>query len=231
MFQFKKFTVHQDRTAMKVGTDGVLLGAWCDLTNVYELLDVGTGTGLIALMAAQRDPDIHIDAIEIESQAFKQAQENFIESPWHDRIDIFNTSLQDFLPHKQYDCIVCNPPFFNNSTKAPENNRSLARHTDTLSHSDLLKHASRLLKETGHLCLILPTQEAQHIQDIANQFGLFPKKTTTVYPTPTKAAKRLLIHFTKQKLEIINDEIILELERHKYSPQYIELTRDFYLYI
>ncbi len=231
MFQFKQFTIHQDRTAMKVGTDGVLLGAWADLKQAQHILDIGTGTGLIALMAAQRNPEAQIDAIEIEEQAFSQAEENITHSPWKDRIRITHTDLQHYMPEIQYDSIVCNPPFFINSTKNPSNNRTLARHNDTLPHTELIEHAKRLLKPNGRFSLILPVAEAQELMVYATIAGFYKTRITHVHPTPCKAPKRILMELSLSQSTCYEDNITIELGRHNYSEAYKKLTKAFYLHI
>ncbi|MEG2277250.1 MAG: methyltransferase [Odoribacter sp.] len=230
MFQFKQFTIQQDRTPMKVGTDGVLLGAWADLEKADRLLDVGTGTGLIALMSAQRNPTVVVDALEIESNACRQAQENIQESEWAQRIQVIPVALQAYFPAYQYDCIVCNPPFFINSTKPPDNGRTLARHCDTLSHQELVEHAARLLKPTGCFCVILPPSEADQMIRLANKYELFPEHITYVLPNPDKSPKRYLIKFVFGSVSTLKDELVVELNRHQYSEEYIRLTRAFYLH-
>ena len=231
MFQFKEFSIHQDRTAMKVGTDGVLLGAWADLEQAYRILDIGTGTGLIALMAAQRNNHAYIDAIEIEEHAFKQAQENIAASPWKDRIHIEHTPLQYYSPNTRYDCIVCNPPFFINSTKNPSDSRTLARHNDTLPHEELVDHAKRLLTSEGKLHLILPIGEAQDLIAYAQKVNFHITHLTYVHSTPCKPPKRLLIELSIKQNAYYEDNITIELGRHRYSEAYIKLTRQFYLHM
>lgn len=231
MFQFKQFTIHQDQTAMKVGTDGVLLGAWANLEKARRILDIGTGTGLIALMAAQRNVLAEIDAIEIEERAFIQAKENIAASPWSHRIRIEHISLQHFSPETLYDCIVCNPPFFINSTKNPHSPRTLARHNDTLPHSDLVNHAKRLLTQDGKFHLILPVAEAQELIAYAQTVKFYPTHITYVYPTACKPPKRLLIELSLTQSVYCEDNITIELERHHYSEAYTKLTKQFYLHL
>lgn len=228
-FQFKQFIIRQSDTAMKVGTDGVLLGAWADIRQAESILDIGTGTGLIALMAAQRNPEAIIDAIEIDADAYRQACQNISESPWNNRIRLFHQSVFDFQPATRYDCILCNPPFFINSTKTPDSSRTLARHCDFFSHARLLETASHLLAPEGKLYVILPVAEALLLlQDTTG--GIFsPGKITRVYPNPSKAPKRYLIEFVKIPTETITDDLVLELERHKLSEGYKALAGDFYL--
>lgn len=229
MFQFKQFTIHQDRTPMKVGTDGVLLGAWAELEYAEHILDIGTGTGLIALMSAQRNSSARIDAIEIEPDACLQARENVSASRWADRIEVVQSALQDFKPAKTYDSIVCNPPFFINSTPTPDSGRTLARHCSSLPHTELIVHVARLLSPGGTFSVILPVNEAKELIAYAQLHQLYPRRITRVHPTPTKAPKRYLIQFSTDPAAIIEDELVIELSRHQYSKEYIGLTRDFYL--
>lgn len=228
-FQFKKFTIRQDKCAMKVGTDGVLLGAWANLSNAHRLLDIGTGTGLIAIMAAQRNPELQIDAIEIDPVACEQAKANVQSCPWNDRIQLFEGRVQDFKPDYSYDVITCNPPFFINSTKNPELTRTLARHCETLSHEDILQVAERLLSLPGKLCVILPIPEAEHFITLARSRKWFINKFTCICPTPNKPPKRKLLEISRVVENTVNDTIILETERHIYHESYALLTKNFYL--
>lgn len=214
---------------MKVGTDGVLLGAWAGVGTAGRVLDIGTGTGLIALMAAQRNPTACIDAIEIEPVAYGQALENVSESPWADRIRLHLTSLQDFNPPIRYDSIVCNPPFFKNSTKTPDSGRTMARHADTLPHEELIAHSARLLSEQGSFCFILPPAETLALLQTARQYRLYPFRITSVLPNPGKPPKRYLVHLVPYRTETTENELIIEISRHRYSQEYKELTQDFYL--
>lgn len=232
MFQFKQFTIRQDHTPMKVGTDGVLLGAWADTEKAHTILDVGCGTGIIALMSAQRNPHARIDAIEIEPNACRQAAENIQASPWKERIHVWPSALQTFSPPCLYDCIVCNPPFFINSTKAPDQGRTLARHSDTLPHAELLEHTSRLLAADGTLCVILPAGDAEVFLRQAVNSGLHAQHLTWVHPTPGKPPKRCLMRIGRKPTTAPTEEhLTIEISRHQYTEEYIRLTRAFYLYL
>lgn len=229
MFQFKQFTIRQDRTAMKVGTDGVLLGAWANVQRAQSILDIGTGTGLIALMAAQRNTHARIEAIEIEPNAFQQAKENSAASPWANRINITNVALQNYYPPITFDCIICNPPFFTQSTSSPDQCRNLARHNDTLPYNELILHVCRLLQPDGQFHVILPATDAEKFIAQALFSGLYPLHITKIYPTPNKAAKRILIQFAPQYHQCTEDCLTLEVTHHQYTKEYMTLTKDFYL--
>lgn len=234
-FRFKQFTILQDRAAMKVGTDGVLLGAWvpCPETKRCRILDVGTGTGLIALMIAQRHPSAIIDAIDIDPEALADAMDNCSKSIFRDRINVIGKSmrLQDFEPEYRYDLIVCNPPFFNHSLACPDKARNIARHTKTLTYNDLTENSHRLLKENGSLSVIIPASEKEMFVKAAQQNNLQPRQETSVYTTPTSEIKRVLLNFEKSLTdkEIIKSNLTIEYSRHAYTDEYIALTRDFYL--
>ena len=230
-FRFKQFTVWHDRCAMKVGTDGVLLGAWCPVDSRASVLDVGTGSGLIALMLAQRIQGAQITAIDIDAGAVEQAKYNFDVSPWADRLECHQTALQELEGEGIYDLIVSNPPYFQDSLKNPDSQRAMARHTDTLSYEELLKHGARLLTQEGIIALVLPIEAEQQIIALAQIYGLYPTHITHVYPKPGKAAKRLLIAFSPlaYRLSPIANSLTLESETAPRSEAYIELTKEFYL--
>ena len=205
------------------------------ITPETELLDVGTGSGLIALMLAQRLQEAEITAIDIDAGAVEQAQYNFSVSPWSDRLDCQQTALQELEGEKVYDLIVSNPPYFQDSLKNPDSQRAMARHTDTLSYDELLKHSARLLKEEGMLALVLPIEAEQPIIALAQTHHLYPTHITHVYPKPGKAAKRLLIALQAYPRPLPEgkgekrDELTLESETAPRSEAYKELTKEFYL--
>lgn len=232
-FQFKQFSITQANTAMKVGTDGVLLGAWAPIGNSTTVLDVGTGTGLIALMVAQRNPTAKIIALEIEEGALADAQLNITNSPWFNRIELINMSFQEYNSNHQnlFDAIVCNPPFFESGHHAPKNARAIARHSVKLSHQELLKGAANLLKPTGTLSVIVPYLSYSTLAEIASKVGLHEKERLTVYPTPHKGAARVLSQWSKEKYDVghTSELIIEDKGRHGYSDAYIMLTKEFYL--
>lgn len=232
MFKFKQFTINQDRCAMKVGTDGVLLGAWSPIPeNVFSVLDIGAGTGLLSLILAQRTTAEQIDAIEIDDEAFEQATDNFEASPWNDRLFCFHAGLDEFMeePEDEYDVIVSNPPFYTETYKSENEQRDLARFEDALPFEDLVEAADLLLSENGIFSVIIPFKEEQRFLALANDFELYPLKITRVKGTPTTEIKRSLLAFTRMQQTAIVDELIIETARHQYTPEYIELTKDFYL--
>ncbi len=230
-FQFKEFTIKQNKTAMKIGTDSVLLGAWVDIDFLPEsILDIGTGTGIISLQMAQRSEAEIIDALEIEPNAFEQAVENFEDSNWEDRLFCYHTSIQEFTNEidEKYDLIISNPPFFNSKHKETESNRALARQTESLSFQDLLSATAKLLSETGNCAFIIPFNEEDKFLKIAKTYKLFPIKITRVKGTKTTPIKRSLLQFSFQKSIPKINELIIEIERHIYTEDYKNLVKEFY---
>ena len=232
-FNFKQFTIKQDRCAMKIGTDGVLLGAWSPIPdNCYSVLDIGTGTGIIALMIAQRSNANQIDALEIDESAYEQATENFEKSPWSDRLFCFHAGLDELIdePEDEYDLIISNPPFYTENFKTENDQRDLARFEDAMPFEMLVEAADLLLSENGIFSVIIPFKEEEYFIDLAKEFELFPIKLTRVKGKPTSEIKRSLLAFQRfESNEIEIDELTIETERHIYTEEYIALTRDFYL--
>jgi tRNA1Val (adenine37-N6)-methyltransferase len=233
MFKFKQFSVEQDRCAMKIGTDGVLLGAWTPIeNNPFSILDIGAGTGIIALMLAQRSNAEQIDALEIDEEAYEQSVDNFENSPWSDRLFCFHAGLDEFVeePEDEYDLIVSNPPFYTDDYKSDNEQRDLARFADAMPFEDLIEAADLLLSENGIFALIIPFKEEENFLALASAYELYPVKITRVKGTPTSEIKRSLLAFTrKETIDFQIDTLIIETSRHQYTPQYIELTKDFYL--
>lgn len=233
MFQFKQFSVEQDRCAMKIGTDGVLLGAWAPIeNNPFSILDIGAGTGIIALMLAQRSFAEQIDALEIDTNAYEQAVDNFENSPYSDRLFCFHAGLDEFVeePEDEYDLIVSNPPFYTEDYLSNNEQRDLARFSDAMPFEDLIEAAALLLSEHGIFSAIIPYKEEVNFLALAKQYELFPLKITHVKGTPTSEIKRSLLAFSRNEKEgFAIDTLIIETARHIYTPEYIELTKDFYL--
>ncbi|GHC46484.1 tRNA1(Val) (adenine(37)-N6)-methyltransferase [Ulvibacter litoralis] len=231
-FQFKEFTIAQDRCAMKIGTDGVLLGAWTSIeNNPNSILDLGTGTGIIALQLAQRSYCDQIDAVEIDTDAYEQCTDNFENSPWADRLFCYHASAQEFAMEieESYDLIVSNPPFYSEDYKTDDKARDTARFTDALPFEHLIGCVHQLLSEAGTFALILPKKEEENFISMAAEAGLFPKRICRVKGTPTSEEKRSMITFTFQKTSPKLESLTLEISRHEYTEDYKNLVKDFYL--
>ena len=231
-FHFKEFSILQDQCAMKVGTDGVLLGAWAQIPEDTEsILDIGTGTGLIALQMAQRSEAETIDALEIESNAFEQAVENFENSSWSDRLFCYHASLQEFEDEieEQYDLIISNPPYFNDTFKDLNQERALARHTHELSFKELLSAIAKLLSTQGSCAFIIPFKEESRFIEQASKEKLYPIRISRVRGNEKSELKRTLLQFSRHPNKVFPKELIIEKNRHVYTAEYIELVKAFYL--
>lgn len=227
-FRFKQFDVRHDRCAMKVNTDGVLLGAWVDVQGVHNALDVGTGSGIIALMLAQRGVK-HIEAIELDADAAAQAKENFTTSPWASGLTLHHMPLQQFEPSRAFDLIISNPPYFDNAYKTPIANRNLARHNDSLPLGDLMGFATKHLSNNGHLALILPTDLEANAIAAATICGLHPQKCCYVRGTVGGETKRIMMSFGRKKIDVKVEQLAIETAPLQYTDEYRQLTKDFYL--
>lgn len=229
-FKFKTFTVYHDKCAMKVGTDGVLLGAWTSVSGKKNILDIGTGSGLIALMLAQRSEAI-IHAIDIDSSAFLQATENVAASVFNERINVHHASLNEFSRQTvgQFDLIVSNPPYFNKSLLSPVHERNLARHNDSLSLDSLIEDSLKLLSPEGEITLILPYDQEDELNRSVEKSDLSFCRKTYIRPTPGADFKRILAAFRRNASTCQYDDLTIEESRHQYTKEYIALTKDFYL--
>jgi tRNA1Val (adenine37-N6)-methyltransferase len=218
---------------MKIGTDGVLLGAWTPINNnPFSILDIGTGTGIMALMLAQRSSAEQIDALEIDEEAYEQSVDNFENSPWSDRLFCFHAGLDEFVeePEDEYDLIISNPPFYTEDYKSDNEQRDIARFADAMPFEDLIEAADLLLSENGIFSVIIPFKEEENFVALAKEYELYPFKITRVKGTSTTEIKRSLLAFNrKENIELPIDELVIETARHIYTPEYIELTKDFYL--
>ena len=230
-FQFKQFTVHQQHCAMKVGTDGTLLGAWALASeSPCRILDIGTGTGLIALMMAQRYPQAKVTAIDIDDGAVRQAKENVSASPFVDRINVIKADVLTIEEEEKYDSIVCNPPFFEDSLTCPDPQRTEARHTVSLGYRQLMEAAFRLLKDDGHFSLIIPSDCRERLESEAHLRGFFLSRVCSIQTTPKKAPKRYMIELSKQPVNVVDTTNgILESSPQVRSDWYRELTKEFYI--
>ena len=230
-FRFKRFTVRQELAAFGVTTDSVLLGAWARIEDAGTMLDIGTGTGLLALMAAQRS-SARIVAIEPDYNSFIQAGINFASCPWHERMTLIHTSVQVFRSEAEmvFDAIITNPPYFVDSLLNPDHGRARARHAVSLSHADLAGAAVLLLAPVGSLHLVLPVNEAQRFSQVAAAQGLHCTRRLLVRPTPATPPARALMTFGREALPCTEEELVIEKGgRHVYSDEYVSLTKDFYL--
>jgi tRNA1Val (adenine37-N6)-methyltransferase len=232
-FEFKRFKIKQDRCAMKVSTDAVLLGSWVSPNNCREILDVGTGTGVIALMLAQRSGG-RITAIDIDGASTEQARSNVAESAFASVIEVHHTSFQDL--HRscetKFDLIVTNPPFFNDSLKSNDDTRKIARHTDTLPFEELLEGVKKLLHSKGKFCLILPRNEAEKFREMAIDRGLHLSKLLRIVTRPGKdQEKRHLMQYEFKESEFSESTLVIESsESHQYTEDYKALTREYYIH-
>ncbi|MBP2831744.1 methyltransferase [Aquimarina sp. U1-2] len=217
---------------MKIGTDGVLLGTWAPLQGTEStILDIGTGTGIIALIIAQRSNAETIDALEIDTDAFEQAVDNFETSPWGDRLFCYHASFQEFTEEIEgkYDFILSNPPFFSENYKTEHQKRNAARFQDSLPFEHLLYGVSKLMTNDGKFAVILPFREEQNFIALAKQYSLYAHKITRVKGNSSSKIKRSMIVFGFHQVAIATNELIIENSRHHYTQEYIDLTKDFYL--
>ena len=230
-FQFKQFTVYQQRCAMKVGTDGTLLGAWAQVpTESARILDIGTGTGLIALMLAQRFPQASVLGIDIDQDAVCQAKENVENSPFASRIKIEHANVMDYNNEEGFDAIVSNPPYFVNSLTCPDDQRTMARHSVSLTYDGLMESAFRLLKPEGVFSLVIPSESRSQLEAEAHLKGFFLSRVCMIRTTPKKQPKRQLIEFLKHPVnELCIENGIIEDSPNVRSTWYQQLTQDFYI--
>lgn len=225
-FTFKQFIIRQDRCGMKVGTDGVLLGAWA--SGGRRILDVGTGTGLIALMMAQRFPDAEVYGIDLDTEAVEQARENVRASVFAPRVNIVHAAVQDYADGT-FDAIVSNPPYFEHSLKNPDKQRAVARHTDTLSYRDLIQAANRLLSADGHLSLVLPTDVLSSVESECAIYGFFSTIRLFIKTNSLKQPKRVLLEVSRNPVSYHEEIVCLMDDGNHRSEWYDGLTKDFYI--
>lgn len=229
VFRFKQFAVINDRTAMKVGTDGVLLGAWCPVEGAHRVLDVGTGCGVIALMAAQRNSEAVITAIDIDHDAIEEAAVNFEQSPWHGRLSALECDFNAMMQEERYDLIVSNPPYFTNGVLPTGDARTIARHTGSLSYSQLIEGSARLLNDEGILALITPADAEHEIIEAATFASLPVKRLVRVIAVEEAATKRILWQLSRRETAYQEDTLTIADRHGSFTDEYVALTRDFYL--
>jgi tRNA1Val (adenine37-N6)-methyltransferase len=234
-FKFKEFKIHQNKTAMKVGTDGVLLGAWSSIKNYPDtILDIGSGTGIISLMLAQRADAMTIDAVEVDENAYEQTVENFEQSDWSDRLYCYNATFQEFADeiaeeNETYDLIVSNPPFYNDEFETEDIARNKSRFTSAMSFEELVSGVVKILSSDGTFAVIIPFKEEENFISIAKKKHLFLNRVCWVQGNPTSAIKRSLMEFSFHLSKVKEEHLIIEFERHLYTKEYINLTKNFYL--
>ncbi len=233
-FTFKQFFVAHDKCAMKVGTDGVLLGAWAPVAQVQRALDIGTGSGLLALMVAQRTgADVRIDGVEIEPGAAQQAQENVAASPWAERVHIHQADINSWSAQQtgRYQLIISNPPYFEQGVACASRERDTARYTDSLDHQALLTSASLLITEEGFLCVVLPQEQGEQLIVLAQQMGWHLRMRTDVTETKNRPAHRVLLALSPKAGELFYERLVIRGEDNNYSADFCSLTQDFYLFM
>lgn len=229
-FRFKQFTIHQDLCAMKVGTDGILLGAWAPVNGVRRVLDVGCGTGLLSLMIAQRQPEACIDALDIDDGAAVQARKNISETQFCERINVIKGDVLGDLELSVYDLVVCNPPFFQDSLKCPDVSRTLARHNDTMPFDQLCRKVAGMLTEKGIFCVVIPADMYEYFVEMAAASSLYLLHCTRVCTKVGKPAKRVLLCFGLESgIEPVTDVLDMMDAEGCYTSEYRSLTEDFYL--
>lgn len=231
-FKFKQFIIEQDKCAMKIGTDAVLLGAWSSVnTNPFSVLDIGSGTGVIALMHAQKSSAEIIDAIEIDENAYEQCVSNFENSNWNDRLFCYHASLEEFVEEidDKYDLIVSNPPFYKEDYKSENQQRDVARFEDALPFKHLIKSASKLLSKEGVFHVIIPYKESENFIELSKIEKLLPSKILNIKGSSESEIKRTIIEFSFKEKDVVSNELIIETSRHNYTKDYVSLTKDFYL--
>ncbi len=232
IFKFKQFEIHQDQCTMKVGTDGVLLGAYAPISKTKQILDIGAGTGLVALMLAQRAKKAKVVGVEIEEKAFNQAAENGKNSPWADRISFEKDSIQDYskFADSEFDLIVSNPPFFSGGTFSDNQEKNNVRHTIKLPNGDLLSAARKLLSPKGKFCVILPYMEGLRFTEMAKNYRLFCSEIVEIRGKASKPEERLILIFEQEEVtKVIEKELVVYNEDGTYTSNFIDLTKDFYL--
>lgn len=228
-FSFKQFTINQDKSAFKVGTDGVLLGACAGLSGTGNILEIGSGTGVVSIMLAQRC-DAMITTIEPDYESFMQTAGNVARCKWHDRIRVENTDFQNFRTTEKYDLIITNPPYFSDSLKNPDARKSVTRHNDSLSSAEILEGVLRFMKEDGSLQLIMPYAEGNVFIAEAAGYGLFCNNMLKIKPLPSSEIRRLILTFSKTQKKTVEKFLTIENgARHEFTEEYKNLTKEFYL--
>ena len=226
-FRFQKFDIIQHENVFRVGTDGVLLGALCQVENAQKILEVGTGTGLISLMLAQRNANAEITALDLNEDAVKLAQENFKNSPFSKRLQFFHQDFKIFESQKEYDFVVCNPPFFEENNSAKD---ILARQQVELTFRNLIEKASKILSSEGIFSVIIPSESVQEFENLAEDFDLYLVRKVNIFGIENGVLKRNVLEFSKKKSALETLDFTIEKSPRKYSDQYLELTKEFHVF-
>ena len=230
MFHFKEFSISQEVSSMKVGTDSVILGAWTPAYQPQRILDIGAGTGILSLMMAQRFPQALIHSIEIDAETAQECKQNITSSPWKGRITVFQTDIRDFSASNSYDLILSNPPFFSEDTHSPNQKRSLARASHSLPFAQLLNCVNKFLSPKGTFSVVIPYKEETSFLQEATYYSLYPLQKLYLKGTPSSPIKRSFLLLSRQQVtQILTKLLIVEKERHQYTEEYQELTKNFYL--
>lgn len=230
MFRFKQFTIRQDRCALKVGTDGAVLGAWASLEGAKRILDIGTGTGLLALMAAQRNAQARIDAVEIDEAAAAQATENVAASPWSDRIRVHRMDVRRIQVSEPYDRVICNPPYYAGEMSASDAMASIAKHGAELQLDEMVAAVGRLLSAEGRFAVILPANREHDIRRLVEGTGLFVVRRGALHYLEGRPSKRVLLEFARHRAEVEDAPITVEHAPGRFTDQYRRLLADFMLH-
>ena len=239
-FRFKQFTIQQDKAAMKVTTDGCLFGAWVakqiseQTITAVKIIDIGTGTGILSLMIAQKNPDCSIDAVEIDNNAYEQANENIISSPWKENIRVVQADIKSFEPGKKYDTIFCNPPFYENELKAEDEKRNVAHHDGGLSFNELFAIIKQRLTPEGHFYLLLPYKRNEEIRNLFLEHQLELSQLIFVKQSVNHGYFRIMLCGrlpSEKKGETVIEEMAIKDNNDNYTPAFVSLLKDYYLYL
>lgn len=235
-FRFKQFIVQQDKTTMKVCTDSCLFGAWVAdeigrQNHITRVLDIGTGTGLLSLMLAQKLSNIYIDAIEVDASSAQQARDNFFSSIWKDRLQVYECRIQDFTTEKKYDFIIANPPFFADDLLSKLETKNIAHHNTNLSLLELMNSIKTLLSDEGSFVVLLPYRRTKEFESLASEALYFVNKKVIVKPTKDHSYFRSMLLFSREKKKVLQEEIVIKNEYNEYSSAFILLLKDYYLYL
>jgi len=227
-FRFRQFEVFHDQCAMKVGTDAVLLGAWANVSGANAILDIGTGSGVVALMTAQRNQKALIDAVEIDEKSWLQCEENFKNSPWPERLTAFHSDIKNFQTKIKYNVVISNPPFFSDSLLSGDEVKDKARHSVSLTLKELAEVSAALLNENGRMCFILPADQETEIKNLAAVYGFYAERICSLRYNPDKPVKRVLIEFVRDAGKAVEQILCIRNSKNEFTAEFAALTENFY---